>query len=248
MSGSVVTTLESPDLYLSSQPQSLGLRWGTREAVFRKRLHAMTKSQNEISLVYKELLRSMISSFNDVEYIDSENKLTQIKSFHANPERAIAKLMQEDNIILPVITVSQTISDNDDKRRRYESVLVHEKYWDQEKHRAFRVLSFAPRPVNIRYQVNIWTKYMADMDQILEQIRLKFNPEMELHTPFSNLVKGYIDSEDDTGSVTAGDKEARVLKKAINITVRTYIPNPKFLITSTGKIEKFINDISFIKC
>tara|TARA_R110002167_G_scaffold23249_1_gene82635 strand:- start:307 stop:564 length:258 start_codon:yes stop_codon:yes gene_type:complete len=80
---------------------------------------------------------------------------------------------------------------------------------------------------------------MADMDQILEQIRLKFNPEMQVPTKFSTLAKSYILSEDDVAPVTASDKEDRVIKKSINLVLRTYIPSPKFLITSTGKITQF---------
>ena len=90
------------------------------------------------------------------------------------------------------------------------------------------------------YQLNVWTKYMSDMDQILEQVRLKFNPEMEVPTKFSTLTKGLIDTEENIGKLSAGDKEDRVLQKTINITVRTYIPSPKFLVTSTGEIEKFL--------
>jgi len=118
-------------------------------------------------------------------------------------------------------------------------VLVHEKFWDPKKNRAFRILSLVPRAINIRYQLNIWTKYMADMDQILEQVRVKFNPEMEVPTQNSTLTKGFIESEEAIGQVATGDKEDRVLKKTLNITVRTYVPNPKFLVTATGKVEKF---------
>jgi len=213
-------------------------RWDTREGGFRKLLYKMTQAESNISFVYRELLRAMIVSFNDVGYISSEDKFLNIKCIHANAERAVAKLQQENNIILPILSISQTTSDNDETRRRYESLLVHEKFWDAEKNRAFRILSLAPRAINIRYQINIWTKYMADMDQILEQIRIKFNPEMEVPTKHATLTKGFIDSEEDVGTLTAADKEDRVLQKAINIVVRTYIPNPKFLITATGKIEK----------
>ena len=80
---------------------------------------------------------------------------------------------------------------------------------------------------------------MSDMDQILEQIRLKFNPEMQVPTKFSTLAKAFIYSEDELGAVDAGDKDDRILKKAVNLVLRTYIPNPKFLVTSTGKITKF---------
>jgi hypothetical protein len=140
--------------------------------------------------------------------------------------------------------VSQTISNNDDERRRYESVLVHEKFFDKEKHRAVRVLSLSPRPVNISYQVNVYTKYMADMDQILEQIRLKFNPEMNVPTEYSTLAKAFLESEEAAGSMTANDKEDRVIKKTLNVVLRTYIPSPKFLVTSTGEIEEFNIEIT----
>ena len=214
-------------------------RWDTREGDVRKKIYKMTQAKNNISFVYRESLRSMIASFNDVGYIDSEEKFNSIMCIHANAERAIAKLKQENNIILPIISVGQTTSDNDTARQKTESLLVNERYWDAEKNRAFRVLSLAPRAVNVKYQLNIWTKYMSDMDQILEQIRLKFNPEMQVPTEFSTLAKAYLDSEDDVGQVTVADKADRVLKKTLNIVLRTYIPSPKFLYSSTGEIEEF---------
>jgi hypothetical protein len=210
----------------------------TRENDIRKQIFKMTQAKQNISFVYRESLRSMIASFNDLGYISAEDKFKEVKCLHANAERAIAKLKQEDNIILPMVTITQTTTANDDARRRQESVLVNEKYWDSEKNRAFRVLSLAPRPVNINYQVNVWCKYMADMDQILEQIRLKFNPEMNVPTEFSTIAKAFLDTEEDVGSITAGDKEDRIIKKTFNVVLRTYVPNPKFLVTSTGKIEE----------
>ena len=212
---------------------------GSWEVDIRKQIYDMTRAKHNISFIYRESLRSMIASFSDVGYIDSEEKFNNTKCIHANAERAIAKLNQENNIILPILSVGQTTSDNDTSRQRTESLLVNEKYWDTEKNRAFRILSLVPRAINIKYQLNIWTKYMSDMDQILEQIRLKFHPEMQVPTEFSTLAKAYLDSEDDVGQVTVADKEDRVLKKTLNIILRTYIPSPKFLYTSTGKIEEF---------
>ena len=213
-------------------------RYPTREGDVREKIFKMTQAKSNISFIYKESLRSMIASFNDIGYFNSEDAFVGIKCIHGNAERTIAKLKQENSIILPIVSISQTISDNDDQRRRYESVLVHEKYWDSDKHRAVRVISLAPRPVNIKYQVNIWCKYMADMDQILEQIRLKFNPEMDVPTTYSTLAKASVDSEEAVGSMSAKDKEDRIIKKTLNVTLKTYIPSPKFIITSTGEIEE----------
>jgi len=84
---------------------------------------------------------------------------------------------------------------------------------------------------------------MADMDQVLEQIRLKFNPEMNVSTQTSTIAKAYLDTEEDIGSITAGDKEDRIIKKTFNVVFRTYVPNPKFMVTSTGKIEEFKTEV-----
>ena len=85
---------------------------------------------------------------------------------------------------------------------------------------------------------------MADMDQILEQIRLKFNPEMNVPTEYSTLAKAFLSSEEAVGSMTANDKDDRVIKKTINITLRTYIPSPKFLRTSTVKSKNLKIEIT----
>ena len=237
-SGTVYEEVALSTTDIDEYPRSRSKQWDTREGDVRKKIFKMTRTQSNISFVYKNLLRTMIASFNDIGYINSEDNFVDIKCIHANAERAIAKLKQDNNIILPILSIAQTVSDNDDRRRRVENLLVHEKYWDSEKNRAFRILSLAPRAVNIKYQLNIWTKYMADMDQILEQVRIKFNPEMEVPTEQGTLTKALIDSEEAAGEVSAANKEDRVLKKTINITIRTYIPNPKFLVTATGKIER----------
>ena len=222
--------------------KSRSRRWDTREGDIRERIFKMTQREHNISHIYKESLRSMIASFNDIVTIDDEQKLKEIKVYHANAERAIAKLSQENNIILPIISISQTVSQDDTDRRRYESVLVHEKYWDEEEHRAKRIVSLAPTAVTINYQINIWCKYMSDMDQIVEQIRLKFNPEMNVPTQQSTLAKAMLGGEDDVGSLVAQDKQDRILQKSFAVSLRTYVENPKFLLTNTGEIERFIID------
>ena len=67
---------------------------------------ASERTQNNISLVYKESLRAMIRIFNELFYINSESRIVNIKCVHANPERTIAKLKQENNIILPIVSIA----------------------------------------------------------------------------------------------------------------------------------------------
>jgi hypothetical protein len=214
-------------------------RNASRNKKLKSQLFDLYRKESNIPRIYKETLRAVIHLFSNLSIIDSEEKLVQVKCMHGNPERVVAKLKQEDNIILPLITITQTISDNDDKRRRYTPLLVNERYWDTEKQRAFRLLSFVPRPININYNVNLWCKYRADVDQLLEQSRLNFNPEADINTPFSTKTKAYITGEEDNSDLAVGDANDRVIRKILNVTVETYVPSPKFLVTSTGKIEVF---------
>ncbi len=105
--------------------------WQTREGDVRKVIYKMTKARDNVSFVYRESLRAMISSFSDVGYISSEDKWTDVRCIHANAERAIAKLKQENNIILPILSIGQTTSDNDTERQKTESLLVNGKYCDK---------------------------------------------------------------------------------------------------------------------
>jgi hypothetical protein len=227
------STRESLFAYNSS------LRSAARSKNLKSKLFNLYKKESNIPRIYKETLRAVIHLFSDLTIIDSEEKMVQVKCMHGNPERVVAKLKQEDNIILPIITITQTTSDNDDKRRKYTPLLVNEKYWDTSKERAFRLLSFVPRPININYNINFWCKYRADVDQLLEQARLNFNPEADINTPFSTRTKAYIIAEEDNSEASVGDTADRVIRKTLNVTVETYVPSPKFLVTSTGKIETF---------
>ena len=206
----------------------------------RKFILDASKQHHKIPLVYRETLRALISIFDSLKYITEGDKIGSIKCQHGNPERVVAKMKEQHNIILPVLSITQTTSEDDNSRRRYEPTLVHEKYYDEDKQRAVRILSLVPKSLNLTYNVNIWTKYRSDMDQILEQIRLLFNPELMIPTKHSINTKSYIVSEFDNTVDTAPDKEERILKRGITIAVQTYLPNPKFLLTSTGKIERFM--------
>ena len=129
---------------------------------------------------FKEILRSMINIFSNVYYIDKNNNSIQIKCFHSNQERAIAKTFIGDNITLPVITIGESVTSPDEERQRYSPILIHEKRWDADKNRAIRILSMAPRSVNITYKINIWAKYRDELDQIRESIFLMFKSLSEI--------------------------------------------------------------------
>ena len=197
------------------------------------------KVRPEIDNVYRESLRSILDMFGGLHYIDGNGKKIKVKCVYGNPERIAGKLKADNTLILPMITIVETETLNDDLRRRYTPVLLNEKYWDEKELRAKRVLSLSPRPVNISYTINLWCKYKADLDMLRSAIFTKFNPDLQLNTKFSSISKLFLVSESDVGNVQVQDREDRILQKAIDISLETYVENPKFLITNTGEIKEF---------
>ena len=197
------------------------------------------KIRPEIDNIYRESLRSILDMFGGLHYIDGNSKKIKVKCVYGNPERIAGKLKADNTLILPMITIVETETLNDDKRRRYTPLLLNEKYWDEKELRAKRILSLSPRPVNISYTINLWCKYKADLDMLRSSIFTKFNPDLQLNTKFSGINKVFLISESDAGSVQVQDKEDRVLQKAIEVSLETYVENPKFLITNTGEIQEF---------
>lgn len=187
---------------------------------------------------YKEIVRYLLSRFDKLIYINHEQEAVEVKCRYGNPERTIARLNNEDNIILPLITVSQDSMVEADGRRKNASNVIYSTYWDEDSQRAIRVVSLCDRPVTITYSINIWAKYMEDLDQLAQSVRLAFNPTLTLQTKFSKDSQVFLESETNNYAFTVADREDRLLRKTFTASVETYIRSPRFLITSTGEIEQ----------
>lgn len=199
---------------------------------------ATKKASRLISDIYSQLLRAMIYKFSHFIYIDAEGGQNSVKCIYGSPERPIAKMFQEDNLILPIISVVQPLTEEDHKRRKFFSTVVTEKEWDEKEQRAKRVISLVSKPINVEYTVTVWAKYKEDIDHVAEQIYLEFNPAAALRTEYSTVTQAFIVKESSL-STEAEDRQNRLLKKEFTIEVQSYVPSPKFLFTNTGKIEQF---------
>lgn len=225
--------IKSESLPTPKKNELFAVNQSVRDEILNYQKHPTTSNET-----YKDTLRAMLSFFSQYTYLTPENEVKQVKCIFANPERSISKQFQENNIILPVISVAQVTTEEDQKRVRYNSSLVHEVVWDDKKQRAVRVVSLPSKPAKFKYKVNIWAKYRANLDQILEQIRLSFSPDALIVTKNSHSTKAFLESEADFGDDKVDDKQDRLIKKELTVVVETYIPSPKFLLTSTGKITK----------
>ena len=198
---------------------------------------------NAISSVYRETLKSLLVLFGRFYYKDAENKLQRVRCIPGRQERTIADLTKNSNLELPIISISHFTTIPDKIRQRNESIVVHETMWDEDKQRAVRVISFPPRPVDVVYSIAIWSKYRENLDQIIEQLLLEFNPSKVINTKFNHYTKAFLLTEEDNSIESVEDGQDRVLKKVYNIVVETYIPQPAFRFTNTGSIEVFNSDI-----
>ena len=203
-------------------------------------------AQQLVAKTYKETLRFMLATFAGLKIIGPQGDVIDVPCINANPERTVAKLYQDNNIILPVITVGHLTSTDNEERRRPHDLLVNESHWDEQRRRAFRVISFAPRAINITYDINIWTKYNEDMDQLAEQIRLVFSPDLKVVTKYTNSTAAFIADETNDSVLVVGDREDRIIRRKFEINVEGYIPYPRYLISSTGEITEFNTEFDIV--
>ena len=145
-----------------------------------------------IDNLYKESLRAMLHLFGDIYYIDGNNNTVKVKCVFGNPERMASRLVADNTMELPIISVIETGTSNSDERRKNANMLISEKSWDPKTRRAIRIVSLPARPINISYEINIWTKYLGDLDMIRSTIFTMFNPDIEVRTKFSDFSRATI--------------------------------------------------------
>jgi len=101
-----------------------------------------------------------------------------------------------------------------------------------------------PVPYNLGFTVFLWTKYMADVDQILEQILAYFAPHIfiRIYMPevdFFFDVKVVFAGASPDISTDLGEEERRIIKYTMDFTVQTYLFRP---VEDYGLIKQiFIN-------
>lgn len=243
----VYTGKTLPEVALTwSEPGTIDASAVTRgrsaNVIMRQAIIQATNNSTLSPQIYKEILRSLRHVFGNIHYSDGKGARQRVDAIHAYPERVIGTLTQEENIVLPIISIALLSEGADDKRRRFEPVLIQKKRWNDDKQRAERIISFADLPINLGYTINVWAKYMDDLDQLSQSIIIKFNPSLELKTSFSETTTAFLESATDNSTVITADREDRLLRRAFEIEIQTYIPSPKFKVTSTGRIESIFTE------
>ena len=187
---------------------------------------------------YRDTSKELLSLFSDAQVLGEDLEIASVPVFYANPERAIAKLFKTRNLTLPVMTLSISDTEQDVTRRRPNYDIEYWTVKDHKRNRYTRIASLAPIAVNVSYQLHLWTRYVEDMNQLLEYVMQKFRPHLRVETDFMINACAFMTAVGDNSTLTVGDREDRIIRKTITFNVETYMPTRQYMIQSNGEIRE----------
>ena len=208
-------------------------------AEIREKIMLFEKHKYTSTDAYREYTNSLMNELSDLITINGQGeKKTILRPFYANPERAIAKVKEDRNLRLPVVSIgiSDLLQAVDNRKMGFN--LTHYKWFDVESRMAYRIVQLAAKPVELMYQVHIFARYVEDLNQLVEQMELKFHPFTTLPTKFGTSTQARIVDLMDQSTFAAGDQQDRVIHKTFTIQLDAHIPQRKYLYTSTGAIKE----------
>lgn len=185
---------------------------------------------------YRSFARRLQELLAVFQVTKGDGNLRDVDIIYANPERAVAKIREGKNINLPILSLQFEGIEPDTARRRPLEALVEEKFWDSKKQRAIRYMALAPFAANLVFAVNIWGKYIEEVNQLTEQILLKFRPNFPVDIHPGEIYQAFLRDVDEASDFTPGDREDRVIKRRIRFEVQSYIPSNVYKFTNTGEI------------
>jgi len=188
---------------------------------------------------------AMVDLFNNIVVLDEDGKAHKVPIIWGTQERAVAWMLQDntkkdgslvvERIRLPMMAIYSSGMEFDQTRYTYHKALDYLRdYSDKpgmyakERYEKDTVFGMTKGlPINKTYTLMVWTMYMEDVDQIIEQIVLKFSPVAYIRVRgirWETVVS--LDSIANNVDYEPGDQNQRVIKYEFNLTARAYIPQP----------------------
>ena len=195
---------------------------------------------------YRDFTRRLKELLGNFQVLKGDDTLRDVEIIYANPERAIAKITETKNTQLPMLSLQFEGIEMDSARRKPAPALVEKRFWDSDKQRAIRYMALAPVASNLSYAVNVWGKYVDEVNQLTEQVLLKFRPNLNIDIRPNENYQAFIIDVSESSNMTPGDREDRIIKRAIRFQVQSYIPGNVYKFTNTGEIQT-MNYEAYIK-
>jgi hypothetical protein len=200
---------------------------------------------------YSKALRgadeAVMDLFKDIVVLDEDGKAHRVPIIWGSQEKAVAAIVQDnvrkdnslvvDRIRLPILAIRSQDYQFNQGRYVYHKALdyARELRPDQkpgrtikEKHERDTILGMANGiPIDISYSLYAWTMYIEDMNQILEQIILKFSPFAYIKVRgVAREIQVKLDSIANNLEIEPGNQAIRVVKFQFNLTAESFIPQP----------------------
>ncbi len=201
-------------------------------------------------LIYRQpksiraLTEGMLDLFSNITVIDEFGSQHSVPIAYATQERAVSVILQEnvrkdstvvDRVTLPLMSIYASSFSMDWDRYTY--------HWNQNffAERSGKPLNFGSEkkpfdtaygfsrglPVDIGYQLNIWTYYVEDIYQIVEQCILKFSPLAYIRTQGNQWITAVkLDAISPDIDLEPGNTRQRLVRFQILMTAQHYIAQP----------------------
>lgn len=207
--------------------------------------------ERQVLYRYSKSLRgcdeAMVDMFSNLVVLDEDGKAHKVPIVWGTQERAVAWILQDntrkdgslvvDRIRLPMLAIYSSGMEFDQSRYTYHKALDYMRrlrpdgkpgFTGSEKYERDTVFGVARGiPINKTYTLTAWTMYMEDVDQIIEQVMLKFSPIAYIRVRGVNWETVVsLDSIGNNVDNEPGDQNQRVIKYEFNLTARAYIPQP----------------------
>lgn len=205
----------------------------------REYVYRYTKAKRGCDEAVRDLFTGLVT-------IDTNSKAHPVPIIWGSQERAVAVILQhnvrkDDSLVtdrpkLPLLALHDTSFEMNRDKYIYHKAI---NWWNNlrpdgkpgftinEKRERDTVFGVAwGLPIKVGYTLYAWTLYLEDMNQIVEQIQLKFSPIAYISVrgvSWESIVK--LDSIANNLDTEPGEKK-RVIKYQFNLMAETYIPQP----------------------
>lgn len=190
---------------------------------------------------------AVMDIFRDLVVLDEDGKAHKVPIIWGTQEKAVAAILQDnvrkdnslvvDRIRLPILAIHSLDYQFNQGRYVYHQAVDYLRglrpdgkpgFTTNEKYERDTIFGVAKGiPIDISYTLYAWTMYVEDMNQILEQIILKFSPVAYIKVRgISWEIPVKLDSISNNIETEPGDQAVRVVKFQFNLTAESYIPQP----------------------